>query len=342
MEMKYMLNNYIVLGNGEKWCEKSLYLLEKKDRVLFINKRIPIEGKVKNKIGKYYLSYTLNKYLRMPLKEVWYKDVYCVVKSFYHEGNLIIIIFDHNVFGAEPSFIQYMKRKFAYTNIKFVYIFTNIVKYTSAMERDYVYKLTSWYDVVFAFDPIDAKKYNFAYSPLIYDADPNYKKEVMQSEENRVFYVGQAKDRLDTLVACFEKLKQLGIKTDFHIANVSSEDFRYADEIIYNKFMTYDEAVKAIQRATCLIDVIQGESTGLTIKTCEAVCYDKKLLTTNKHVVEYPFYDPRYIRVIESPEDIDEAFFTENTEVHYSEEGKSYFSANTFLKRLEKELQRRG
>ena len=156
-----------------------------------------------------------------------------------------------------------------------------------------------------------------------------------------VFYVGQAKDRLPGLLSCFEKLKQLGIKTDFHIANVKEEDIKYSDEIIYNKFMTYAECVDSIQKATCLIDVIQGESTGLTIKTCEAVCYDKKLITTNKHVVEYPFYDPRYIRVVESPDDIDESFFIENRDVHYSEEGKAYFSADSFLKRVEDELKER-
>ena len=86
------------------------------------------------------------------------------------------------------------------------------------------------------------------------------------------------------------------------------------------------------------MDAIQGNSTGLTIKTCEAVCYDKKLITTNKHVIEYPFYDPRYIRIIESPDDIDEAFFSKNREVRYSKEGKEYFSASSFLKRLDNEI----
>ena len=89
--------------------------------------------------------------------------------------------------------------------------------------------------------------------------------------------------------------------------------------------MTYDECVNSIQKATCLIDIIQGESTGLTIKTCEAVCYNKKLITTNKHVAKYPFYDPRYIKIVNSPDDIDESFFFENRDVHYSENGRNLF-----------------
>ena len=111
---------------------------------------------------------------------------------------------------------------------------------------------------------------------------------------------------------------------------------KYSGEIEYNKFMTYEECVSSIQRATCLVDIIQGDSTGLTIKTCEAVCYDKKLITTNKHVVEYPFYDPRFIKVIDSSNDIDESFFCNNKDVQYSEEGKRYFSADKFLERIEK------
>lgn len=252
--------------------------------------------------------------------------------------SICLIIYDWNVLGGDQAFLKKLKRK--YKNLSLVYVFTNVVKITGAANGKYLDKIKDWYDAVFAFDPVDAEKYGFFYSPLIYDADSAYKKEEKESHDNLVFYVGQAKDRLDGLLSFYERLTAMGIKCDFHIANVLEEQIKYADRIVYNKFMTYDEAVDSIQRATCLIDVIQGDSTGLTIKTCEAVCYDKKLITTNKHVVEYPFYDSRYIRVVESPNDIDTEFFTQNRDVHYSDEGKRYFSAETFLERLEVTLER--
>lgn len=334
-----MTQGIFILGNGVDWCKKSLIGFDDIPNTCLVNSKIPVDGLMKEKLSKIVFSRKLNKYIDIPFKHLFYNQIINQIRKFSKEKQINILIFDHNKFGGEAEFINLLKSEKAIESI--CYIFTNIVKYSAANEYGYLDKLNDWYDVVFAFDPEDAKKYGFSYSPLIYDADSNYKREEKESKDALVFYVGQAKDRLHGLLSCFEKLKKLGIKTDFHIANVKEEDIKYPDEIIYNKFMTYEECVDSIQKATCLIDVIQGESNGLTIKTCEAVCYDKKLITTNKHVVEYPFYDPRYIRVVESPDDIDESFFTENKDVHYSEDGKRYFSAQSFLRRLNKELDNR-
>lgn len=328
-------DNLVVLGNGTDWCEKSLACLIKRQDVLFINEKMLVDGKVLNMLANIHYSRKLNKIVHLPFKSIWFNQFdHYINKRMNISEDSVVLIYDRNRFAYDEKFLHYLRIK--YKGIKLAYIFTNIVKYTAAMELGYLHKLNDWYDVVYAFDPEDAKKYGFAYSPLIYDADPTYDKKSKESKENIVFYVGQAKDRLSGLLSCFEKLKKLGIKTDFHIANVKEADIKYANEITYNQFMTYDQCVDSIQRATCLIDVIQSESTGLTIKTCEAVCYDKKLITTNKHVKEYPFYDSRYIRIVESPDDIDEEFFSRNRDVHYSQDGKNVFSATSFLEKIGK------
>ncbi len=333
------IKNVVILGNGTDWCEKSLMGLKNNPNVFVINDKIIIAGNIFKKLVNAHYSHRINQRINLPFKFIWYSKFNAYINNHRRlTGNTIIVFYDRNRFAYDNKFLLYLRKK--YSGIKLAYIFTNIVKYTAATELGYLDKLNDWYDVVYAFDPEDAKRYGFSYSPLIYDADPSYDRKVKESKENVVFYVGQAKDRLPGLLSCFEKLRQLGIKTDFHIAKVQETDIKYEDEIIYNKFMTYDECVDSIQKATCLIDVIQGESAGLTIKTCEAVCYDKKLITTNKHVMEYPFYDPRYIRIVESPDDIDEAFFNENRDVHYSQAGKNVFSAASFLARLD-ELKRK-
>lgn len=332
-----MAKKLFILGNGVDWCEKSLQGMVHHENVYLINKKIPVNGKIKTKIAKIYFSYKINSKFKLPFKAFWYRDIKKFIKeNTSNDDELCILVYDHNVFGGENTFLRYLKKHFK--NIKLAYIFTNIVNYTAAKEKRYLAKLNDWYDIVFAFDKKDAEKYNFEYSPLIYDVDNSYNKSDTESKNNLVFYVGQAKDRLELLLKSYEKLKELGVMCDFHIANVFDDEKKYDNEIVYNKFITYNEAVNRIKESTCLIDVIQGESTGLTIKTCEAVCYDKKLITTNKHVKEYPFYDPRYIRVMESIDDIDLNFFNENRDVHYSDEGKKYFSSDSFLDRLWKLL----
>lgn len=325
------MKKLFILGNGNDWCEISLQGLLKHSNIYLTNRKVPVNGKLKNRIAKIYFSYRLNKRIKMPFKSLWYSDIMKYIKkNSNYNDSISVLIYDHNVFGGEPSFINHLRKNIE--NVKIYYIFTNIVKYTSASEKKYVDKLNIWYDKVFAFDKLDAIKYNFEYSPLIYDAKPNNTKETIN--EDSVFYVGQAKDRLEMLLKSYEKLKKIGIKCDFHIANVDENKKKYEEEIIYNQFMTYKDAITSIKNATCLIDIIQGDSTGLTIKTCEAICYDKKLITTNKHVKEYPFYNPKYIKIIESEEDIDINFFNENKEVHYTKQDKEYFSGESFLKRI--------
>ena len=329
------MKKIFILGNGVDWCAISLHKIQEKKNIFLINEKMPLVNN--QKIARIHFSKKMNNIVDVPFKYVWFINVKnYIIKNSNTEDDIVLLVYDWNVFGGEKQFVHYLRRKIK--NIRIVYIFTNIVKGSYAFQRKYVDKLNDWYDVVFAFDPVDASKYGFAYSPLIYDADDDYDREKEESKENKVFYVGQAKDRLNGLLSCFEKIKSLGVKCDFYIANVEESKKKYQDEIIYNKFITYNEAVDCIMKSTCLVDVVQGDSAGLTIKTCEAVCYDKKLLTTNRHVAEYPFYDPRYIRIVESVDDIDMSFFENNREVHYSEEGKKYFSLDMFLERLESEL----
>ena len=329
------MKKLFIFLNVNEWCSVTLNKLTQKRNVYLINDVLPL---VRFKhLAKIHYSHKLNHYCDIPLKAIWFHRV-CkfIEENADRNDEIVLLIYDWNYFGSTKQFPKYIRKHF--NKIKIAYIFTNIVKGSFAYSRSYVNNLNIWYDVIFAFDLEDAKKYSFSYSPLIYDADPKYCREIDEAHEDIVFYVGQAKDRLEGLLNGYSRIRSLGIKCDFHIANVDETDKKYDNEIVYNKIMSYSEAVDRIKKSTCLIDIIQGDSTGLTIKTCEAVCYDKKLITSNKHVVEYPFYDSRYIRVIESSDDIDLGFFLDNKEVHYSKEGKQYFSADMFLERLNKEL----
>lgn len=328
----------VILGNGAEWCERSLNKLIKMQNVSFFNKRLPINNELLLQIARIHYSYKINEYVNLPFKNIWYKKFAKDLGLDKNASQSILILYDRNILGGEQNFLEYIKKN--YPNTKLIYMFTNIVKFTGAQEKNYVHHLKKWYDIVFAFDPIDAQKYGFEYSPLIYDADEKYINKNKKYVPSNIFYVGQAKDRLNLLISTFEKLKLMNIKLDFNIVKVPEEKQKYCEEITYNKLLSYDEVLHRINNSTCLVDIIQGESAGLTIKNCEAICYNKKLITTNKHIKDYPFFDSRFIRVIESINDIDLDFFEQNTEVFYEKEN-DYFSAQQFLNRLSKVLNKK-
>lgn len=327
-----MKEKIVFLGNGQDWCLKSLNDFKQYENVEINNfKYLSDLNRVLNLFAKIHFSHKLNRIINLPFKSLWFKKIADGINAEYND-DIIIIIYDRSLFANNIKFIKYLRKRFP--KCKLVYMFTNIVKISGANDNGFVSMLNEMYDIVYAFDPSDAKKYNFHYSPLIY----SYNRKNVK-EKNQVFYVGRAKDRYEMLINVYEKIKELNLDRKFYIFGVNEKNQKYKSQIEYNKYISYDECLKNIQESSCIIDIIQGESEGFTIKTCEAVFYDKLLITTNKNVKKAPFYDERFILVIDSAEDINMEFFNNAKKVKYSYEGKKYFSVDTYLKRLYKDLE---
>lgn len=59
------------------------------------------------------------------------------------------------------------------------------------------------------------------------------------------------------------------------------------------------DTITAMAESDIIIDITQPEQTGLTMRTLEALGLKRKLVTTNKDVVNYDFYHPCNIYVID-------------------------------------------
>lgn len=329
-----MNENIVVLGSGADWCGYITKDFEKNKNSKVINSEFPSStNRIINFFIRMHFSPKINKLINLPLKRLWFK-YFAKNMNIDKKKKIIIIIYDRNRLANNEQFLIYLKKY--YSNCKLIYIFTNIVKISGACDNDFINKLNYYYDLVYAFDPSDSPKYNFKYNPLLYSKcsikDIDYKK-------GQVFYVGRAKDRYDMLMKVYEKLEDYNINKKFYIVGVPEDKQKHKESIIYNKLIPYQECLKNILESDCLLDVIQGESEGFTIKVCEAIFYDKLLITTNKNIKKMPFYDERYIRVIESASDIDIDFFKNAGNVHYKKEGKEYFSVDKFLENLKQDLE---
>ncbi|MCQ2198785.1 MAG: hypothetical protein MJZ19_03590 [Paludibacteraceae bacterium] len=272
----------IVLSNGTEWCQRCWKAALDKHPIKFFNNQLPIENK---KIE----GFCRNLYLRYSFLRPILTLLFFLMLGIKTKENTLVIIYDWNILTMNSRLMSRIRRK-----TKLVYLFSNIVKITGATSYGILDNLKDNYDMVFAFDSMDAKKYGFNYHRLIYEKPSDFD---FSGPKSDLFYVGQAKDRLGKLIEIFEKADSLGLKCDFHIAGVPEELQKHKDKIIYNENMSYDDVVRHICSSRCLVDVIQGESTGLTIKTCEAVIYNKKLITTNTNVVNEPYYKSSNIMV---------------------------------------------
>ena len=74
--------------------------------------------------------------------------------------------------------------------------------------------------------------------------------------------------------------------------------------------------------ANCILEVLKGDAHSCTLRFWEAVMYNKKLYTNWKGVVNSPYYNPKYIKVFEKPDDIDLDFIRERLDVDYNYQGE--------------------
>lgn len=317
---------YIVLGNGNEWCTYSWESLIKQGEVKFFPSGYPI----KTARPSLWLKYHFHPLLHLPFKSLWYSSFFRNLGI--NDGEDVAIIFyDWGYPSADFDFLHYLRKKIP--GVKLIYLFSNIVKITGATHYRILDQLKSQYDAVFAFDKKDSEQYGFHYSPLMYSPDTDIQP---LNEKSDMFYLGQAKDddRLDTLLQIFETAQSEGLRCDFHIVGVPPEKQRYAEKITYNAKMSYKEALKHIAATRCLVDVIQKDSSGLTIKTCESVVHGKKLITTNRNVVNEKFYTPNNIQVWQSENKITE--FLDLPFKAYTDTEKYTFSPKKLFSQIEK------
>lgn len=320
----------VILSNGNEWCYYSWRgYLSKHPEVDFIKDGNPIHS---NKLFKWmwkkHFSPRRGKVLSY-FRKFWHPFIVNGLRL-NNEGKTIFLTYDWNLLTTDLGFYKAIKKK--YPNVVLVYMFTNIVKFTGSTSYGILNNLNSVFDYVFAFDKVDASKYGFLYSPLIYTNNNDITPSLYKSD---LFYVGKAKDRLSQLLAIYEKAKAEGLTCDFNIVDVPADCQKHKDGIVYNKTLSYREVLSRIKSTKCLVDAIQGDSVGLTIKTCEAVVCGKKLITTNSHVKEECFYHPSNIMVLADGQQMPSIKdFLDLDNVSYSDEAKYEFAPERLFKEI--------
>lgn len=108
-------------------------------------------------------------------------------------------------------------------------------------------------------------------------------------------FVGKNKDRKSLIESIEANLSKENFKTKFKI--IESD----AQRIPYTEYLDF------ILDSRCLIDIVQKNQSGLTLRPLEALFYSRKLLTNNPMIIKEDFYHPNNIMIFNENEiDIDE------------------------------------
>ena len=187
----------------------------------------------------------------------------------------IIIMFDS---GYNSNIPKYIKKK----NIKCKTIFW----YWNKVNKINVKNLGSKYiDYYYSYDKNDCKKYNMRYNTQCYNK--KLAKYINKQDEQYDFvFLGTNKGRKEEIISLENVLNKYNYKTNFKIIENKKE------------FIPYQDYLKMVTNSKCIVDFVKEGTCGLTLRIFEGMFFQKKIITNNKNIVEYDFYNSNNIFII--------------------------------------------
>ncbi|MGG5460581.1 hypothetical protein [Clostridium sp. B9] len=325
--------NFVFYNDSFKELDRLFFLdIEEYSNVKIVKRDKLFKYKIINFICKCHLSHRINSKINLPLKWIWYKALF---KNDFPTNKILCFVFTPGWYY--PKFFEYLKRNF--NDSKFIFYFSDTIesklKAIPSLDIDY---LKENFDLVLSYNPKDVEKYNLKYTSIYYSKIPKSSLELVPKyDEVDVLFIGAARNRLNEIKEAYSKLTNAGLKCFFYV--VSNKEKREFDDngIFYNKnAMPFNEYIGHTMSAKCILEIVDNNTSGCTLRFWEAIMYNKKLITNYIGVKDNIFYNSSYMQYFDSVENIEPNFVSEKNEVFYNYKGEN--SPVNFLKTIENYL----
>lgn len=238
---------------------------------------------------KYFRFLTSNKKNQLINKQVGDYQKYYVEK---YKNEKIDIVFMLAGQGMLEETVLSLKQY--HPNAKFVWYIWDSVNNLINFQT-----LKKHFDCILCFDVVESEKYSIKYSPLFFSVEntnttTNY--DICMIGQYRPYRAKLVKSVISTnvfkspyiylKVGRIEKLALL-LKKDKII------------KYCHTKSLPYDLVIKKMKESSAILDMPAPNQSGLTMRTIETLGLRKKIITTNKYISKYDFFDEHNICIID-------------------------------------------
>lgn len=206
-------------------------------------------------------------------------------------------------------------------------------------------KKITLYDRVVTFDPDDAEKYNLPFLSIPYGKEYTKAKETDEYEYD-VAFIGTAHSVRPRVVKQIEEqCERMGRKCFkyfysphilvFLLNKFINKDYKYISlkEINFKPLST-DEVCRIYGDSRCVLDIEHPKQQGTTTRPVEMLPMKKKIITTNKYVKNFDFYNENNFLIIDRDcPKINENFF-ESSYLPVNGDVLCYYSSKRFVQVL--------
>lgn len=248
------------------------------------------------KLYHLHTSYSLNSKINIPFKFIWFRRMY--KQNFNNNMPICFIYIGGNMIRFDGGFTEYVKKRNSRNRVVMLHLdlISKNVNYDYNTIKDKV-------DLAITYDKEEARKYGIHYfqettysKPIIAMENPAFKQDV--------YFLGMAKDRLEEIYAVYQYLTIRGVKCKFLIAGVPEEKRISGKGLEYISRISYDENVRNVIESKCVLEVVQGGSSDITLRVKEAIAYERRLISNCPADLK-EFFNPNQLIQFDEVSDID-------------------------------------
>ncbi|TCP95020.1 hypothetical protein EDC44_11279 [Cricetibacter osteomyelitidis] len=104
--------------------------------------------------------------------------------------------------------------------------------------------------------------------------------------------------------------------------------------LLPTKALSFEENLQKVKNCKVVADFVNSAHSGLSFRIFDALCFNKKLITTNKTIQNYDFYHPNNIFIWENNNTDELIEFLAKPYVPIDETIKQYYSFTAWIKRI--------
>lgn len=304
IEGKQYFDEYVLVAPGSDYGRVMWGDIGEMENGTILEQVLDNHKGVLNVLHHVHFSFAINNCIQLPFQSIWHK-YYALSRIDLNPDKRYCVIFtDISACRTDEKYFNELKSK---KNITLVLAMVNtMIRKKKLLER----RLSS-FELVFSFDKTDCENNGFIYHPTNYSTAAIVKNNKVMYD---AFFVGVSKGRQSILEKIYNKLNTAGAKCSFFIVGVKKKNVL---GIHYNEWLSYKQVLSQIENSNCIIEVMEGEQQGVTLRAMEAICYNKRLLTNNKSIKDLSFYKTGNIMVFDSIEEINPEFVKNSKDVDY-------------------------
>ena len=258
----------------------------------------------------------IKKRLRMPFRE----RAYHAILHRYCDADTQAIFMTTGWYC--DMLIGYIRMK--YPHIRLVMLIRDTVKNNADRNKEFeIGKIKRLFDLVISYDNVhDVPVYGLTYAPVYMSKTDSLDMSSLTCKYD-ITFIGAAKDRLDLIHRIYQNCMAHDLKAFFYIFHVRRSKKLSHSGITYSRrYLKRLMFLEMELEANCIMEILKGDAHSNTTRFWEAVIYNKKFYTNWKGIVDSPYYNPKYIKVFDDPDDLDYDFIRERIDVDYNYQGE--------------------